>query len=68
MEEYMDLQLPTQQEYVECPIVIEPEPVVKEFKEKAVTSLDNTGESSSFKKRKIVSGAKKNSRQRINDD
>jgi hypothetical protein len=65
--EFVDLQLPYQeQEYVEIPIEIEPEPVVKEFKEKVVESLGN-GETS-FKKRKIVGGAKRNTRQRLDDD
>ncbi|KAJ8929046.1 hypothetical protein NQ314_018315 [Rhamnusium bicolor] len=59
MNEPIDLQLPVQQEYFECPVVAEPEPVVKEFKEKTVESLENFGASSSFKKRKIGSWAKK---------
>ncbi|KAJ8909597.1 hypothetical protein NQ315_005661 [Exocentrus adspersus] len=66
--ENIDLQLPVQQEYIECPVVVEPEPFVKEFKEKTVDSLASMGECSSFKKRKISSLAKKNTRQRLDDD
>lgn len=62
------MQLPVQHEYFECPVVVEPEPVIKEFKEKTVESLSSEGESSTFKKRKISSWAKKNTRQRLNDD
>lgn len=68
----VDLQLP-QQEYLDCPVVVEPEPVVKEFKEKTFNSLgdsdnESLGECSSFKKRKILSGAKRNTRKRLDDD
>lgn len=63
-----DLQLP-QQDYYDCPIVVEPEPVVKEFKEKTIESLDTSiKEESSFKKRKIPSVSKRNMRQRLDDD
>lgn len=68
LSEALDLQLPLQQEYVECPVVAEPEPIVKEFKERTVESLLNEGECSGFKKRKIGSWAKRNTRQRLNDD
>lgn len=61
----MDLQLP-QQQYFEVPIVAEPEPVVKEFKEKVIESIGGT--ETSFKKRKIGAGAKRNTRQRLDDD
>lgn len=63
----IDLQLP-EQEYFECPVVAEPEPVVKEFKEKTVESLEDSGGGSTFKKRKIPSGAKRNTRQRLDND
>lgn len=63
----VDLQLP-KQEYYECPVVAEPEPVVKEFKEKTFESLEGTKEESTFKKRKIISGAKRNTRQRLDLD
>lgn len=66
--EFVDLQLPVQQEYVDCPVVAEPEPAVKEFKEKTVDNLSSEGECSTFKKRKIGSWAKRNTRQRLNDD
>lgn len=62
----MDLQLP-EQAYFEAPIVAEPEPVVvKEFKEKVIESIEGT--ETGFKKRKIGSGAKRNTRQRLDDD
>lgn len=62
----MDLQLP-QQQYFEAPVVVaEPEPVVKEFKEKVIESIG--GSDTSFKKRKIGAGAKRNTRQRLDDD
>ncbi|XP_076251422.1 WW domain-binding protein 4-like isoform X2 [Rhynchophorus ferrugineus] len=65
----LDLQLP-QQEYFDCPVVVEsePEPVVKEFKEKTLECLDEGGSDTSFKKRKIPSGAKRNTRQRLDVD
>lgn len=44
----------------------EPEPVQKEFKIKTVSNLD--GGETSFKKRKVVGGAKRNTRQRLDDD
>lgn len=62
-----DLQLP-QQDYYDCPIVVEPEPVVKEFKEKTIESLASLEEESSFKKRKMPSVSKRNMRQRLDDD
>lgn len=66
----LDLQLPVQPEpYYEQEVPeYEPEPVVKEFKEKAVESLAKEGGESSFKKRKINAGAKRNTRQRLDDD
>ncbi|CAG9764764.1 unnamed protein product [Ceutorhynchus assimilis] len=70
----VDLQLPQQDFYYpECPVVVEPEPQVREFKEKIVERLDLDDESSSkgessFKKRKILGGAKRNTRQRLDDD
>lgn len=56
-----------EQKYFDCPVVvdIEPEPVVREFKEKIVECLDDEGTTTSFKKRKIPSGAKRNTRQRL---
>ncbi|XP_044754573.1 WW domain-binding protein 4-like isoform X2 [Coccinella septempunctata] len=62
----VDLQLP-EQEYYECPIVYEPEPIVKEFKEKTVESLGNETGETTFKKRKINFGNRKNARQRLED-
>lgn len=66
----IDLQLPQQETYFEPPVEYEPEPVVKEFKEKTVESLkdDETQGESSFKKRKLNTGAKRNVRQRLDDD
>lgn len=61
----MDLQLP-KQEYFEPPVVAEPEPIVKEFKEKVIESIEGT--ETGFKKRKLGSGAKRNTRQRLDDD
>lgn len=61
----MDLQLP-QTEYFEVPVAVEPEPVVKEFKEKVIGSIE--GFETGFKKRKIGTGAKRNTRQRLDDD
>lgn len=55
-----------QQEYFEPPIVAEPEPVVKEFKEKVIASIEGT--ETGFKKRKIGAGAKRNTRQRLDVD
>ncbi|XP_057651779.1 WW domain-binding protein 4 [Diorhabda carinulata] len=65
--EYVDLQLPVQNDYFEAPVVYEPEEIKKEFKEKTIESLDDFGPSS-FKKRKMISGAKKNMRKRIDDE
>lgn len=62
-----DLQLP-QQDYYDCPIVVEPEPVVKEFKEKTIESLGASKEEGSFKKRKVPSVSKRNMRQRLDND
>lgn len=64
----VDLQLPQlpEEEYIEVPVEYEPEPEVKEFKEKTVESLGSG--SATFKKRKIGSGAKRNTRQRLDDD
>lgn len=62
----MDYQLPVQDHY-EYPVVSEPELSVKEFKEKTVETIVEFGECSKFKKRKIVGGAKKNVRQRLDD-
>lgn len=59
------MQLP-QQEYFDVPVVVEPEPVVKEFKEKVIESIGGTD--TGFKKRKIGAGAKRNTRQRLDDD
>lgn len=64
----MDLQLPKQQ-YFEVPVVVSapaPEPVVKEFKEKVIEGIGGTD--TGFKKRKIGAGAKRNTRQRLDDD
>ncbi|KAI4460993.1 hypothetical protein MML48_5g00019476 [Holotrichia oblita] len=64
----IDLQLPKQEyeEYYEIPAFQEIEPKPKEFKEKIVESL---GEGkAAFKKRKFMSGAKRNTRQRLEDD
>ncbi|XP_066137714.1 WW domain-binding protein 4-like isoform X2 [Euwallacea fornicatus] len=63
----IDYQLPAQ-EYFECPIVVEPEPTVKEFKEKTVENIDASEGESSFKKRKLSSMTKKNMRQRLDVD
>lgn len=63
--EHVDLQLP-QQEYFEQPILAEPEPVVKEFKEKVIGSIE--GSETGFKKRKMGSASKRNTRQRLDDD
>ncbi|KAL3270328.1 hypothetical protein HHI36_009376 [Cryptolaemus montrouzieri] len=63
----VDLQLP-EQEYYEPPVVYEPEPVVREFKEKTVESLDGPSGESTFKKRKINFGSKKHARQRLDND
>ncbi|CAH1985924.1 unnamed protein product [Acanthoscelides obtectus] len=67
----VDLQLPEQQ-YYQPPVVVQqqdPEPVKKEFKEKTVECLEGTGEcSTAFKKRKIGSGVKRNTRQRLDND
>ncbi|XP_072377623.1 WW domain-binding protein 4 [Diabrotica undecimpunctata] len=65
--EHVDLQLPPQPEYIECPVTYEPEEIKKEFKEKTIESL-NEGGSAFFKKRKIFSGGKRNVRQRLDDD
>ncbi|XP_045474326.1 WW domain-binding protein 4-like isoform X2 [Harmonia axyridis] len=62
----VDYQLP-EQEYYEPPIVYEQEPIVKEFKEKKVESLENVVGETTFKKRKINFGNKKNARQRLED-
>ncbi|KAG5887495.1 hypothetical protein JTB14_023681 [Gonioctena quinquepunctata] len=67
-EKNVDLQLPVQQDYFECPVAYEAEPVEKEFKEKTVENLETVEQCSSFKKRKIISGAKRNTRQRLGDD
>ncbi|CAH1154245.1 unnamed protein product [Phaedon cochleariae] len=64
----LDLQLPARHDQFECPVVYEPEPIAKEFKEKTVESLETFGECSKFKKRKVVAGAKRNTRQRMDDD
>lgn len=65
----MDLQLPVQ-DYHEYQVVTEPEPEprVKDFKEKSVESIAEFGECNKFKKRKILNGAKRNTRQRLDDD
>ncbi|XP_022901271.1 WW domain-binding protein 4 [Onthophagus taurus] len=63
----IDLQLPKQDfEYFQVPTLPEYEPPPKEFKEKSVESLG--GGKETFKKRKFLGNAKKNSRQRVNDD
>ncbi|CAH0554614.1 unnamed protein product, partial [Brassicogethes aeneus] len=62
----LELDLPPQNDYYVPVIEVEPEPVVKEFKEKTVSSLE--GGETSFKKRKIPGGAKRNTRQRVDDD
>lgn len=70
-EKVEDLQLPVKRpefKYVAAAHV-PPEPVVKRFKEKTITSLGQTdaiGVSDSFKKRKF--GGNRNARQRLNDD
>ncbi|GJQ85261.1 hypothetical protein Trydic_g18495 [Trypoxylus dichotomus] len=63
----IDLQLPRQEyeEYYEVPAATETEPPPREFKEKTVESLGDG--KATFKKRKFVSGAKKNTRQRLDD-
>lgn len=65
IRKHIDLQLP-QQEYYEVPVVAEPEPVVKEFKERVVDSIEGTD--TAFKKRKIGAAAKRNTRRRLDDD
>lgn len=63
----MDWQLP-EQEYYEAPIIYEPEPLVREFKEKTVESLgESSGECTTFKKRKANFSNRKNARQRLED-
>lgn len=70
---HIDLQLPKVSDKYVAPIVtknvVDTEPPVKRFKEKLITSLDeeivNTT-SASFKKSKFA--ARKNMRQRTNDD
>lgn len=66
--ETVDYQLPVQ-EFYDYPVVPEPEPepVVKEFKEKTVETIVEFGECSKFKKRKIIGGTKRNIRQRLDD-
>lgn len=64
----LDLQLPKQEyeEYYEIPTFQEVEPKPREFKEKIVESL---GEGkAAFKKRKFMLGAKRNTRQRVEDE
>ncbi|KAK9876912.1 hypothetical protein WA026_015948 [Henosepilachna vigintioctopunctata] len=63
----VDWQLP-EQEYYEPPVSYEPEPVVREFKEKIIASIDGLPGESTFKKRKIISGNKKHARQRLDND
>ncbi|CAG9858908.1 unnamed protein product [Phyllotreta striolata] len=66
-EPIMDLQLPVvQEEWTECPVQYEPEPIKKEFKEKTVENIDDCGPAS-FKKRKKFGGGR-NVRQRLDDD
>ncbi|KRT86931.1 hypothetical protein AMK59_2021 [Oryctes borbonicus] len=64
----IDLQLPKQEyeEYYEIPAFTEIEPPPKEFKEKTVESLGEG--TATFKRRKIVSGAKRNTRQRLDEN
>ncbi|XP_060529693.1 WW domain-binding protein 4-like isoform X2 [Cylas formicarius] len=64
--EPVDFQLPPPQEFIEIPIVTEPEPVIHEFKQKTIERLTH-GETV-FKKRKVPTGAKKNTRQKLDDD
>nr|AEE63621.1 unknown [Dendroctonus ponderosae] len=65
----VDWQLP-QQPHFEGPVVeAEPEPQVKEFREKTLDRLEEgVGESGGFKRRKIQGGPKRNMRQRLEDD
>lgn len=63
-----DLQLP-EQTYVTPTIAVITEPPEKKFKEKTMTSVDEPEASSvAFKKRKINNTAKRNTRQRLDDD
>ncbi|XP_971546.2 WW domain-binding protein 4 isoform X2 [Tribolium castaneum] len=65
----VDLQLPVQDYYYEEPVVqYEPEAPVKEFKEKTVESLGGESSETGFKKRKFGGAAKRNVRQRLDDD
>nr|CAI5864858.1 unnamed protein product [Callosobruchus analis] len=66
--ESVDLQLPGQEHYLPPIVVQQPELVQKEFKEKTVERIEDTGECSTFKKRKIGPGAKRNTRQRLDND
>lgn len=64
----VDWQLPAQEYYEEPPVQYEPEEPVKEFKEKVVDSLGGNSGQASFKKRKFAGAAKRNVRQRLDDD
>lgn len=71
-EKYVDLQLPEQPDRFEYepPVQYEPEPPVRQFKEKTITILndeDTLMVPDSFKKRKF-GNAKRNARQRLDDD
>lgn len=65
---HVDLQLPTvKHEFVYVPAAnVVPEPPEKRFKEKVVTSLAETADGGEFRKRKVA--AKRNVRQRVDDD
>lgn len=66
-EHSVDLQLPITHEPKYVPTVsAEPEPVMRQFKEKTVVSLDDTSVPDSFKKRKFAN--KRNVRQRLDED
>jgi len=64
----VDLQLPVQPYEYPAVVAPDPEPPIKQFKEKTVESIAEFGECSKFKKRKILGGAKKNSRQRMDNE
>ncbi|XP_022184814.2 WW domain-binding protein 4 isoform X1 [Nilaparvata lugens] len=64
VQEPIDYQLP-QQEFIEIKVPTITEPEIK-FKEKKVTSIDDSAGSTTFKKRKF--GARGNARQRLDDD
>lgn len=66
----VDLQLPQVPHY-ECAVVAaEPEPQVREFKEKTVERLEESdGEGGGgFKRRRVPAGPKRNMRQRLEEE